>query len=141
MLEMRRRGLTATRISPLQVVAGLGTLTSGPGQDERLDWSYVPGHTRRVWTDVAIRSALLREALDAVCPSSQQKLLVVFHPSYAGIRSRAEDVAKAADLILDANPEVWICAAEGADWLIESANSDREICWGRPVTVQTPSGP
>jgi hypothetical protein len=34
-----------------------------------------------------------------------------------------------ADSVLDANPEVWICPAESADWLIESA--DMDVSWAR----------
>ena len=118
------------RLSPPRVQAALGALTSGPAQDERLLWTAIPHGVCRGWRDEAERTARVGEAL-AVCCDPDAKVAVVWHPASAGLRLRADDLMRHAASILDASPEVWICAADGGDWLIEIARFDREVCWFR----------
>lgn len=127
---LRAAGVQARRLSPAQVQAALGDLTSGPGQDERLLWSAIPQGVCRPWRDAAERTALIREALSACCDGAA-KVAVVWHPCSAGLRVRADDLARHAALILDGSPEIWLCDAAGGGWLIEIARFDKEVCWFR----------
>jgi hypothetical protein len=100
-----------------------------PGIDERIDWPRIPDHQCRSWTTRSERSVLLDDALEDLGVLTGTRVLIVFHPSFAGIRTTRAGLVAYADAVLDANPEVWVCGAEGGGWLIESA--DHEICWAR----------
>jgi hypothetical protein len=104
-----------------------------PGIDEHVDWSRIPGRQWRTWSEKSQRAAHLHEALRELGQSAQSRVLVVFHPSFAGIRTTVAAVIANASIILNSNPEIWICAASGGDWLIEAAGHD--ICWARPAAT------
>lgn len=131
--EMRRRGLTAARVGPAAAQAALARLTDGPGLDERLDWSFVTDARRRQWGVETNASDLIAEAFDDLGVRGAERVLLVWHPGLAALRVRSADLVKLADIALRAHPEVWVCSADGDDWLVESSRFDREICWGRPL--------
>lgn len=138
MLEMRRRGLKAARKDPAVLRRTLSGLTDGPARDERLDWSFVPHAVRRPWPARTSPANLLARAFADLDVTPRSPVVVVWHPSRAGLRLRAMDLLIVADQALCASPEVWICAAAGGDWLIESSIPDREVCWGRPGCTTMP---
>lgn len=133
LIEMRRGGHRAARVSVSEQMAVVEPFTLLPGIDEHVDWSRIPGHQRRVWTEKNRRAAHLLEALRELGLSAQSRVLVVFHPSFAGIRTSVAAVIAHATIILDSNPEIWICSASGGDWVIEAAGHD--ICWARPAAT------
>ncbi|MES2835778.1 MAG: hypothetical protein V4707_13830 [Pseudomonadota bacterium] len=128
--SLRQASIRCRRLSPARVKAALGTLADGPGQDERLLWSAIPHGVCHAWTGEDERTALIRRALDACC-DSQSRVAVVWHPAFAGLRLRADDLARHAALIFDGSPEIWMCDAAGGGWLIEIARFDTEVCWFR----------
>ena len=129
LVAMRRGRVRAARVSVAEQMAAARPFTLLPGRDERVDWTQVAGGRRRFWTDKTQRAGMLDEALDDLGIAADRRLLIVFHPSFAGVRTTRAGLTAHADAVLDANPEVWICPTEGADWLIESA--DMDVSWAR----------
>lgn len=129
MVAMRQARTRATRVLADDQMTVVRPFTQMPGMDERIDWTQAPASRRRYWTDRNQRARFLAEALDDLGVAAGQRILIVFHPSFSGIRTSRAGLMRHADSVLDANPEVWICPAESADWLIESA--DMDISWAR----------
>lgn len=129
MVAMRRGRTRATRVLAGEQMALVRPFTQLPGMDERIDWTQAPASGRRFWTDRNQRGAFLAEALDDLGVAASERILIVFHPSFSGICTSRAGLMCHADSVLDANPEVWICPAESADWLIESA--DMDVSWAR----------
>lgn len=129
MVAMRQARTRATRVLAGDHMTVVRPFTQLPGMDERIDWMQAPASRRRFWTDRNQRVGFLEEALDDLGVAAGGRILIVFHPSFSGIRTSRAGLMCHADSVLDANPEVWICPAESSDWLIESA--DMDVSWAR----------
>ncbi|HEY0113356.1 MAG TPA: hypothetical protein VGB59_09435 [Allosphingosinicella sp.] len=124
-------GVRFSKLVPERCREALGSLASGPGQDERLLWAPIPNGICERWGSKAERDDLLRRALARCAAKAETKVAVVWHPFEAGLRLSAGDLALHAGPILDAGDggTIWIVAADGGSWLIETAYWDRELCW------------
>ena len=124
---LRRDGVRCSKLSPAACRRAIGTLAGGPGQDNRLDWAPIRNGTCRTWSDEEERDRLVARAL-AACTTWESHVAVVWSPFSAGLRLRAEDLARHAGAILEEATETWIVAADGGPWLIEVSYWDREVC-------------
>src|SRR3569623_910390 len=59
-------GVGYAKLMPVHIQRVLGTLASGPGQDEELDLGWIPGAETSRWSTPAERDTLCRWALAAV---------------------------------------------------------------------------
>ena len=134
--QLCARGVPFAKLMPAAGRDALGPLTSGPGRDERLDWTWIPNGVCTAWHAEAERDALLREAL-ACCARPETRVAVIWHPHQAGLRLRAGDLAAEAGVVLaEAWEATWIVAAEGGPWLIEvNRLGQREVCFTRSMPL------
>jgi hypothetical protein len=131
---LRREGVRCAKLMPEACRHALGTLASGPGRDERLDWTVIRNGSCRTWTSDEERNRLVASAL-AACTRPEARVAVVWSPFSAGLRIGADDLARHADAILDEATEIWIVAADGGPWLIEVSHWDREVCHTRSMPL------
>jgi hypothetical protein len=134
------RGVRFSKLVPERCREALGTLASGPGEDERLLWGPIRNGVCSPWSSDPHRDSLLRSAL-AACARDDEAVAVVWHPCRAGLRIRAGDLASQSAAILgELHDTVWIVAAAGGPWLIEVAYWDGELCYtpAMPLFVGRP---
>jgi hypothetical protein len=132
-VPLRRSGLRCSRVGARALSTLLAPVVGLDGRDGRIDWARLPDGTCRAWTSREKRDDLFRHALEALARPSD-RILVVWHPMFAGLRIRAGDAAGLTTALLDAAPEVWVLPADRPGWLIESALFDNEICFARTLT-------
>lgn len=120
-LPLCRQGVRCAKLMPVHIAAILGGRASGPGEDEELDLSWVPGSVRSHWSSPAERDALCRAALDAVAEDDEQAA-VVWHTMRAGARLRAADLeAHVTAFLEEGNGETTWIAGVSRRWLVQVA--------------------
>lgn len=127
--ELCALGVRFSKLPPQGCVRALGTLIDGPGQDERLLWTYIAAGQCRSWSTSSERDGILRTALVALSTPADA-IAVIWHPAQAGLRIRSDLLQQSvATVFAGLSETIWLVAAKGGEWLIEVSVSDCEICW------------
>src|SRR4051812_32710354 len=113
-------GVRFSKIPPERNRVVLGPLIAGPGQDEELDFGWMPEAQTSLWSSDAQRDTLCRWALAAVA-APDERIAIIWHPVRAGLSLRRQDAATHIALLLDAGrgDTIWIASAAGGAWLIQ----------------------
>ena len=123
-------GVRTTKLMPVRLEQLLGPLVSGPGQDEELDFSRIPGARTHPWSTAAERDTLCRTALSAVAAPGEAVALI-WHPARAGARIGSADFRAHAGLLLDEGrgDTTWIVSASEGPWLIQVGYWSATLSW------------
>jgi hypothetical protein len=133
-------GIRFSKLMPIHNQRVLGPLTAGPGMDEELDFSWIPGAQRVTWSGDAQRDTLFRWALSAVARREEQ-VAIIWHPALAGVRLAEAAARSEARLLLDAGrgDTIWVAGAKGGAWLIQVAFWSATVSYACNVPVRTDS--
>jgi hypothetical protein len=113
-------GVRPVKMMPVQIARVLGSLGSGPGEDEELDLSWAAGFERSTWSSPEQRDTLCRWALSAVA-HEHEEVAVIWHPVRAAARVSVAAVRSHTKLLLDEGKgdTIWLVSANGNSWLIQ----------------------
>jgi hypothetical protein len=134
-------GIRCSKLMPVHIARLLGDKASGPGEDEELDLSWIPGAQLAAWSHPAQRDDLCGRAIRAVA-REDESVALVWHPARAGLRMRAADLREQVSILLDEGhgDTTWLVSASGADWLIQIAFWSSTISYARHVPSRREGG-